>query len=294
MKEFWYCLTHGLISKRRGAYANFYVYGEHLGEAYDLVLRNADKVGLTNCDLVEAQRLDTLDDFMLPEECGEISPEVYFKPELSVYRIKKKQKHYFYPTGIVKSTEDGENDAELIKNQFVAYPKDENGIYSFSMSPDKYLLGTLFFQSFDFIPSVDSIALFIEPEWDNEKETELWINKSMTDKHSIIEFLSKNISNTLNNGFVTTAVFCKIGETNLLIDSHKLLKLKTKDESVFNRFGKKIMDLGYKQTRNFYALEHGFYHWHYRPADSLDKKKFREHLTENGFEILDDEETLDR
>ncbi|MBN1639360.1 MAG: hypothetical protein JW866_10350 [Ignavibacteriales bacterium] len=288
-KQFWYFLIHGLLGKRKGAYANFYSYGEHLGDALDLTLKNTSTVGLTDCDLIEAQRLDTFENFELPKECEKISKDVFFKPGLSIYKIKKNEENYIYPTGIVKSSDDGEYDAELIKNQFVAYSKDANGIYTFLMTPDKYLIEDLFFKSFDFIPSVDSVALFIEAEWDNEESTELWINKSLTERQPIIDFLINNIPKTINNGYVSTVVCCAKGETNLVIDSHKHLKLTTKDESVFNNFGKNIMDLGYQQTQDFYSLEYGYYHWHYRPADSLDKMNFREYLTKNGFEILKNE-----
>lgn len=288
-KQFWYFLIHGLIGKRKGAYANFYSYGQHLGDALALTLKNTNKVGLTGCDLIEAQRLDSIEDFHLPGECEEIVSDVFFKPGLSIYKIKENEENYIYPTGIVKSSDDGEYDAEFVKNQFVAYSKDENGIYTFLMTPDKYLLKDLFFKTLDFIPIVDSVAFFIEAEWDNEESNERWINKSLTEKKSIIDFLTTNIPNTLNNGYVSTVVYCTKGETNLVIDSHKHLKLTTKDESVFNNFGKKIMDLGYSQTRDFYSLAYGFHHWHYRPADSLDKKSFRGYLTRHGFEILKNE-----
>lgn len=287
-KEFWYFLINGLIDKKTGAYGNFYAHGQHLGDALDFVLKNVNKVDLNDCELIEAFRLDTLDDFKLPDETEEIADGLFMKQNIFSYKIKKQDKSYISPIGIVKSTDDGEYDFDLIKEQFVAYSKDENGIYSFTMTPDKRNIEKLFFETLDFIPSVDSVGLFLESDWENDKETELWINKELADKQSIEIYLKNNLSNTLKNGYVSTVVCCTTGETNLVIDSHKHLKLTTKDSDVFNQFGKQIMGLGYKQTRDFYSLEFGFYHWHYRPYNSLDKNGFRDLLKKDKFEILKD------
>lgn len=286
--EFWYFLIHGLIDKKSGAYANFYSYGQHLGEALDSTLKNTDKVGLYDCDLIEAQRLDTFDDFELPAGSQEISNGVFFKPGLNIYKIKKEY-DYIAPIGIVKSTDDGDYSTDLIKNQFVAYTKDENGIYSFTMTPDKKVFESLFFDALDYIPSVDSVAFFLESDWENDDKTELWINKSLTEKQQIVDFLKENVQNTIKNGFVSTVIYSSEGETNLVIDTHKHLKLTTKGESVFNSFGKKMMSIGFKQTKEFYSLEYGFHHWHYRQVDSMNKKDFRDYLKNKGFEILKNE-----
>jgi hypothetical protein len=282
--EFWYLLLNGLIDKKNGAYANFYVYGEHLGASLELVLKYTDKIELSNCELIEAYRLDTLSDYELPNGAIQLAKDVFFKPGLSIYKINKKDKEFISPTGIVKSTDDGEYAFELIKEQFVAYTKDQNGIFTFVMTPDKSNLEKLFFNSLDLIPSVDAVSFFLEDSEDDKAQ--LWINKLLVNKQDITEFLLTNAHNTIKNGYVSTVVYSEKGETNLLIDSHKQLKLTTKDVGVFNLFGKKMMALGYKQTKDFYSLEFGYYHWHYRPSDSLNMFDFRRHLESQKFEIL--------
>lgn len=76
-------------------------------------------------------------------------------------------------------------------------------------------------------------------------------------------------------------------ETNLTLDDHKKIQLHTKDEEVFKHFIGQIKDLGYEQTRDFYNLEFGFQHWHYRLADSLNRTEFIEMLKDNHFEFID-------
>ena len=285
-KEYWHFLIHGLIDKKTGAYSNFYASGEHLGEAWDLTLRNVDKVDFNNCELIEASKLESFDELSLPSDTEMVADNLFIKSEIHTYKLTKKDIPFIPPIGIVKSSEDGEYDFDLIKEHFVVYNKDENGIYSFTMTPDKRNIEKLFFNSLEFIPSVDSVALFLENDWENDKETELWINKKLVEKQQIIDFIKNNISSTIRNGYVSTVIYCSIGETNLVIDSHKHLKLTTKDLSILDNFIKQINNLGFKQTRDFYSLEYGFYHWHYRPYDSLDKTGFRDLLKKNKFEIL--------
>jgi hypothetical protein len=285
-KEYWYFLIHGLIDKRTGAYTNFYANGKHLGDALELTLKNVDKVEVYDCELIEATHLGTIDDFEMPEAAEKIADDLFIISGLSSYKVKKNEYNYITPTGIVKTSEDGEYDFDLIKEHFVAFNKDENGIYCFTMTPDKRNIEKLFFNSLEFIPSVDSLAIYLENDWENDKETELWINKGLVEKQPIIDFIKTNISNTIRNGYVSTVIYCSTGETNLVIDSHKHLKLTTKDLGIFDNFINQIKGLGFKQTRDFYSLEYGFYHWHYRPYDSLDKSGFRDLLKTNKFEIL--------
>ena len=77
------------------------------------------------------------------------------------------------------------------------------------------------------------------------------------------------------------------GQTNLTLDEHKKIQLHTKEEDLFNDFGKKIMNLGFEQTKDFYNLEFGYHHWHYRPFDSLDRDNFIELLRREKFELID-------
>ena len=116
---------------------------------------------------------------------------------------------------------------------------------------------------------------------------ELWAAKHFTNKRMVIDFLNKQKKNTIENGYLSIVVHSAKGETNLTLDDHKKIQLHTKDETVFSNFGKNIIDLGYKQTKDFYNLEFGYYHFHYRPADSLTRTEFKQMLIDNQFELID-------
>ena len=285
--EYWYLLIQGEYDKK-GAFVNFYSHGEHLGDALNNTKNAALEIGLVNCELVEANHLDLLEDFELPEETVKLSNKVIYKNGFSTYELDNENDESFIsPIGIVKSTEDGEIDFDEIKEQFEASGKDEDGVYSFCLSISKNNLEKVFFDSINFLPNINSIWIYIMDHWEFEKETELWINKDLTDKEDIVNFVKNNKKNLIHNGYLDLVMHCIEGETNLMIDEHKQIRLTTKNVDIFNKFGKEIMNLGFNQTRDYKSLENGFYHWHYRSNESLNKNKFREFLKINNFELIE-------
>ncbi len=143
-----------------------------------------------------------------------------------------------------------------------------------------------FIKTIDFLPTVDSFWIYIQNHWDDAK-TELWVAKHFVDKKAVVNFLTSNKTSTLENGLIDCVVHSLAGQTNLTLDDHKKIQLHTKDESLFDHFGKKIMGLGFEQTKDFYNLEFGYHHWHYRPGDSLGRETFKELLKSKGFDYLD-------
>jgi hypothetical protein len=136
------------------------------------------------------------------------------------------------------------------------------------------------------LPTVNGFWIYIKNYWEN-KLTELWVAKHFTDKKSVIEFLKKQKKNTLENGFLDIVVHSIQGETNLTLDEHKTIKLHTKNENIFRSFIGNIINLGFEQTRDFYTLEFGYHHFHYRLADSLTRSEFKQMLKDNKFELID-------
>ena len=115
----------------------------------------------------------------------------------------------------------------------------------------------------------------------------MWINRYKNEKNEILDFIKTHEPDLIQNGFIDIVLNCQEGNTNLILDEHKQIRLTTLSEFIFNEFGKSLIDLGYEQTRDFYSLEYGYYHWHFRPAKSLDKGGFRKFLQRNKFEILE-------
>jgi hypothetical protein len=283
--EFWYFLIQGTLDKKTGVYGNFYTYGTHCGNALKKTLLIAEQEGIINPDLIETCRLDDIEDFELPENTIEMNYDVFMNHTFNTYDLRKEEYSFTPPIGIAFSTDEGEFDHDLIKECFVAYGKNEDDIFEFELVVDKSRLINTFFKTIEFLPNVDGFWLYLKDHWDNT-ETELWVGTEITDKNSVIKFLTNNRESTLINGFVDIVVNSIIGETNLTLNEHKKIQLHTKDETVFQNFIERVIDLGFEQTCDFYNIEFGYHHWHYRIDESFVKSKFQELLINEGFKYI--------
>lgn len=287
-KEFWHFLVNGKHDHEFGAFANFYVYGLHCGDAMEGTIHFAETNAVTDAEIVEATCLDQFEDYE-PPNVIQIGEDAFMLNSLSLYPIEDTYSSFKAPIGIIKSNEDGEYDYELIKEAFAAYDKDENGIYVFELVADRSNFLDTFLKTIDFLPSVDGFWIYIADHWEDSK-TQLWVSKDITDKRDVIDFLLEQKGNTIESGYVNCVVHCIAGETNLKICEHKKIHLHTKDKNLFEDFGFKIMELGYKQTKELYNLEFDYHHYHYRPANSLNRDEFVEMLKSKNFELLDESE----
>lgn len=111
----------------------------------------------------------------------------------------------------------------------------------------------------------------------------MWVAEHLDEKELVLSFLNQQEKNTIENGYVQLVVYSSTGETNLQLDDHKKLQLYTKDENILQTFIRLYKKLGYAQTDDFYNLQYGFYHWHYRPAGSLSRPEFTAMLKAEKF-----------
>lgn len=284
--ELWYFLIDGQQDKETGIVGNFYAYGHHLGDALQKVIQASLDYSFTNANLTEASLLENFDAIDKNDELVEIADQVYIRPTTYTFPFDDPDKEFIPPIGIVKSVDEGEYDYDLIKEKFVAYGQNENGIFEFELVVAKPNLITLFLKFISLLPTVDGFWIYIKSFWDDDK-TELWVAKHFTDKIILIDFLKTQKSNTLANGYLDIVVHSLTGETNLTLDDHKKIQLHTKDEDLLKHFIDQVIDLGYEQTKEFYSLEYGFHHLHYRPVDSLTRTEFKAMLKQNTFELMD-------
>ena len=284
--ELWYLLVDGQQDSETGIVGNFYAYGNHLGDSLDKTIKASVEFEFTNHNLTEASLLESFDAIENNDELVKIADKVYMRPTTYTFPFDDPDKEFVPPIGIVKSVFEGEYDYDLIKENFVAYGSDENGIFEFELVLIKENLIDTFLKTIEFLPTIDGFWIYVKNYWESEN-TELWVAKHFTDKQTIIDFLNSQRKNTLENGYLDIVVHSLKGETNLTLDDHKKIQLHTKDEEVFNGFIGNIIDLGFEQTREFYNLEFGYHHFHYRPVDSLTRTEFKKMITDNKFELID-------
>ena len=284
--QLWYFLIEGKVDEDTGRFGNFYSYGQHLGDALKTTFRDAKTEGFGKPNLIQASLLTKFNEIENGDELIKLSEKVFMRQSTHSFPYQHSDSHFTAPVGITNSVEDGDYEMDLIKENFVAYGKDENGIFEFELVVSKEKLEEVFLKSLGFIPKVDGFWIYIQGHWDNV-DTELWVAKHFVDKDKVLNFLKKQEKNTLENGYIKIVIHSIVGETNLTLDDHKKIQLHTKDEAVFNDFIRQIINLGFKQTKDFYNIEWGYPHWHYRPAESLTRKCFITMLKENQFELID-------
>ncbi len=288
-KGLWYFLIDGQKDCETGIVGNFYAYGSHLGDALEKVIEASKEYSFSNHNLTEASYLDTFEVIENNSELLEIANKVFMRPTTYTFPFDDPDKEFVPPVGIVKSVYEGEYEYDLIKENFVAYGANENGIFEFELVLTKENLIDTFLKTIDFLPSMDGFWIYIKNFWETGL-TELWVAKHFTEKQIVKDFLLSHKIDTLENGYLDIVVHSLSGETNLTLDDHKKIQLHTKGEKIFQNFLENITDLGYEQTREFYNLEFGYHHFHYRLADSLTRENFKQMLTENNFEIIDKRE----
>ena len=284
--ELWYLLIEGQQDSDTGIFGSFYTYGSHLGDALEKTVKTSAGYNFKSPELIEASFLESFEQVENADDLIELNDSVYMNPTTHTFPSNDPDKSFIPPIGIVKSVDDGEYDYSFIKENFVAYGQNENGIFELELVVGKANLFDVFFKSIIYLPSVDGFWIYIQPFWENDI-TELWVAKHFINPDLVKEFLKMHQKDTLENGNLKMVTHSLAGETNLTLDDHKKIKLHTKDEEIFRRFIENIEALGYEQTREFYSLEYGFHHWHYRPAGSLTRPDFKTMLEKNQFELLD-------
>lgn len=284
--KLWYLMIDGQRDAKIGVFGNFYAYGSHLGDALSKAIKASTKYGFTNHNLTEASSLGSFEDIDNNEELIEIADDVHMRPTTYSFSLDDPDKSFIPPIGIVKSVFEGEYDYDLIEEKFVAYGADEDGIFQLEVVVAKENLVNAFVKAIGFMPEIDGFCVYIKDYWENEL-TELWIAKHFSSRQAVADFLEEQRKDTLENGYLDIVVYSLVGQTNLTLDDHKKIQFHTQDEEVFKSFIGNIIDLGYQQTKDFYNLEFGYHHFHYRLAGSLTRTEFKQMLEDNKFELID-------
>lgn len=284
--QLWHFLINGKDKKQNGIYANFYSYGQHLGDALEHTLHATTKYGIKESYAVEAECLGVNSGFKFPQEVIKVTKYALINTKVETYLPNTAEKTFIPPIGIIKSNDNEALKYDLIKEGFIAYNDKENETFELELVINRDKLVDTFFKLLHHLPTVDGFWIYLWNKWDNRK-TELWVDKKMVHLQEVIDFLQKNKNSTIENGFIACVIHSAIGETNITLDEYKKIKLTTKDEELFDFIGAKVIQLGFKQIEDFYSLEHGFNHLNYRPYNSLNRDDFKNLLDENGFELLD-------
>jgi hypothetical protein len=293
--QFWHFIIKGRQDETTGVAGRFYAYGEHLGEALEIAVKIAEQQGILSPHIIETYRLDNTGDTHPPDNA------IYFEhafmlPELQTFSLTADEPAYIPPTGIIKSTDDYNFQISQIEEGFVPYDKDDKDFYQLKLAVSSTRFFDTCIKCINLLPAIDGFHLYIydfeapEDYFDvdryDEKETELWANKSFITHQQIVDFLTENRSSTIENGFIDCIAHYNTGETKVRIDQHKNIYITTKDAALYNDIIDGVAAMGFAQLKKFITLHKHFYHFHYRPMNSLNQRDFIKLLKTEGFEKL--------
>lgn len=282
---FWHFLIRGNLDDHTGVFGNFYTYAEELGEAIDQVLSAAEEEDFKSPVVVEITRSDLWSNYEMHSEAVNISDSTLMIPEIYTYKIDHNEKTFSLPTGVAFDRDEHKFDTDLIRECFEAKNKDEKGTYHLKLTVDHQKLSTVFPKCLEFIEPVSTLSIFIHSHW-QDLEKEHWQNSELTSNSDIASFLNLNKKSIIDNGYLDLHIRSKVENTGLMLCEHKMIQFFTNSEELYRKFIKALINIGYKQTIDFYSLEAGYHHWHYRPTGSLDRGDFIIFLQDKGFEKI--------
>ncbi|HEY6186880.1 MAG TPA: hypothetical protein VIW80_04315 [Pyrinomonadaceae bacterium] len=248
----------------------FWSWANHLGEAIDKVLRACRSMGIENATASEADPFDfaALPDHVIHDE----KLDVFFA-EARHFFPTTVEGSFIPPTGIIKSCQDGELDYELIREGFSQMIRGD-GLYEVEAVIGRDQLFETFVALVRRLPSIRVFWIKIAADWEDKGREEFLVNEDLDSAESITDFLTAHAKDTVPNGHVALTAYSKVGQTNLVIDTHKTIKVLTKSAKVQSKMVARLKKLGFVELPEFYSLEYGYYHWHYRPTRSKSRSRF--------------------
>jgi hypothetical protein len=267
------------IASTNSFFQTFWCQAAHPGAAIDTVLKACIRLGVRN---PQARILDSTDFKSLPKNAiNNRKLNVFYSPVRNYFPTEKS---FIAPHGIIEANEKGKYDYELIQEGF-ALTKTELGIYNVEAVIERDNLAHVFFLLINRLPSIRVFWIKIAADWEDHGRGEFWTNEDLNTEESIRHYLTSHPRDTIANGHLALTVFSDAGQTNLTIDTHKTIKVLTKSAALQGRMAAQLRRLGFKQLNNFYSLEYGYHHWHYRPKRSKSRTRLVAALKNDGFAL---------
>ena len=258
----------------------FWTSGKHPGEAIEKVLRACAGLGIRNAFASELDTFETFEFKSLPRKVvHDKDLDVYYSQARNDFPTEKK---FRAPFGFIKSFLKGKYDYDLIQEGFYQRRTDA-GIYEVELVVENQRLFSTFVQLVKRLPSIKVFWIKLAADWEDVGREEFWTNEKLNTVELIADFLKSRWKDTVANGHVALTTYSSVGQTNLLIDTHKTIKVLTKSVTIQRKMSAALRRLGFEQLSKFHSLEYGYYHWHYRSARSKSRTRLIAALKRDGF-----------
>ncbi|HEX6044664.1 MAG TPA: hypothetical protein VFZ22_09270 [Pyrinomonadaceae bacterium] len=257
----------------------FWTSADHPGQAIQKILRACARLGIKNPHACE---LDSYDFNSMPRSVvRNTSLDIYYSRARNYFPTEKT---FLAPDGIVKAFLNGKYDYDLIREGF-HQRRTKAGIYEIEVVVERERLFDTFVQLIKRLSSIKVFWIKLAADWEDAGREELWTNEKLNTVELIADFLKACWNDTVANGHVALTAYSAVGQTNLLIDTHKTIKILTKSATVQRKMSAALRRLGFEQLSKFHSLEYGYYHWHYRPSRSKSRTRLIGALRRGGFTL---------
>lgn len=255
----------------------FWSPATHFGVAIDTVLRACASMGINNPIAREADYVDSRPKNALREK----QLKIWYARERHCF---PSEKTFVAPAGIIASSHEGKYDYERIREGFSLFKTDE-GIYELEAAIERDRLFDTYVELLKRLRTIKVFWIKLAADWEDRDREELWTNESLNTSESITNFIMSHSNDTLANGHIALTAYGDLGATNLTIDTHKTIKVLTKSAKVQRQMAATLKRLGFDQLTKFHSLEHGYYHYHYRPTRSKSRTRLIAALKKWGFTL---------
>lgn len=263
---------------KKSFFQNFWVFAPHLGAALDTLYESLLELGIKNPIFCYA---DPVNKENLPEDVKVLKNKKIFYSENKYFYPNTIKDKIQLPYGIICSNTNEKFSLDDIKPGFKVYREENLNYLELNVSDN--LFSTLYFEIISQFKTFQGFSYKIK-DYKGKSDTEkIFINYELNSSCKIIAHLSNDLNNTIKNGFCFITSFLEEGETNINITDHKKIVIMTYSELIIKNVSNFLIKKGIKKRSKMVSIDSDFYHWHFRPADSLKYTDFIKKIKVLGF-----------
>ncbi len=275
-------LFRGLIESNEGEtsyFATIWASASHIGEAVERLLIVARDNEIKNPILVELDYSDVPD---FPESVIQINGlDLYIADSGNYF---PSEYSYRLPYGVIAAGGESEVDVDQIRPGFSVIEYDD-GLFEIVVVVEEENLLQVYLETVRLLKDIRCFWIKLHDDWENKGTEEIYVNETINSVAKIEAFVRHNSLDTLLNGHVSLTAFSDAGQTNVNLNDHKMLVVLTYDKAFAKYVSKNLRENRLQELVEFFSIEEGFHHWHFRHPKASDRENLAKKLMHDGFKL---------
>lgn len=278
-ENFYTVLMECYVDEKSSFVEVFWTYAAHIGIAIDQVSNIAR---LKNQDVRQcwAAEVDLYHFEMLPRDACEIDKTQVYSQGTRYY-FPTHPDSFKWPEGVILSAS---NDDPQDCASGYECEQDDQQLYHLKCVPPSGQLLPVFIDLLSVIPELCVSWVTLSEEWHETDKRQLFTNEELNKPEDIKQFLQKEKSNIIQNGFVEFTAYSQEGLSNLLMNQHKEIILLSHDKKIVQNVINKLHNFNLKKLKKLKSIAHNS-HWHYCPKGALNRNDLIAHLYAQKFSL---------